>query len=110
MSFGITKTIPVDEGIEQIDSLYNGKRQEYEFHMAGKPTRLQPGHSVYTIYKNQIHGRLQITRLVGGATNPKSGKPRTLVYVVAPGERLNTPIPRKGHQGTRYYDGNEWPL
>jgi hypothetical protein len=109
MSFGITKTIPADEGMERVDSLYNGRLQEYEFHMAGKPSRLAPGHYVYTIFKDQIRGRLKITKLVGGATNPQSGKPRTLVYVEAPGERLDKPIPRKGHQGTRYYEGDGWP-
>ena len=54
-------------------------------------------------------GRCTITRLEGGAVNPKSGKPRTLIWVSAPGERLEMPIPKKGHQGTRYYDGEEWP-
>ena len=32
-----------------------------------------------------------------------------LIFVECPGERLQTPIPRKGHQGTRYFDGDEWP-
>ena len=109
MSFGITKTIPANEGMERVDSLYDGSVAEYEFHMAGKPSKLQGGDYVYTIFKDQIRGRLQIKELKGGATNPKSGKPRTLVFVAAPGERLAEPIPRKGHQGTRYYDGADWP-
>jgi hypothetical protein len=29
--------------------------------------------------------------------------------VACPGERLPTPILRKGHRGTRYYDGEDWP-
>lgn len=109
MSFGITKTIPADEGIERVESLYDGSVDEYEFHMAGTPSKLGVGDYVYTIFEHKIRGRLQITRLEGGAVNPKSGKPRTLVYVRAPGERLDEPIPRKGHQGTRYYDGVDWP-
>jgi hypothetical protein len=47
--------------------------------------------------------------MVGGAVNPDSGKARTLLLVEAPGERLPQPIPKKGHRGTRYYDGAEWP-
>ena len=43
MSFGITKTIPADEGIERVDSLYDGSAKEYEFHMAGKPSKLAVG-------------------------------------------------------------------
>ena len=101
MSFGITKTIPADEGIEQVESLYDGSLDEYEFHMAGTPSKLGVGDYVYTIFEHKIRGRLQITRLEGGAVNPKSGKPRTLVFVKAPGERLDEPIPRKGHQGAR---------
>ena len=38
MSFGITKTIPAGEGMEQVDRLYDGSLREYEFHMAGKPS------------------------------------------------------------------------
>lgn len=109
MSFGITKTIPAREGAEFADSLYDGSRSEYEFHMAGKPSKLKVGDYVYTIFNDQLIGRLRITRLEGGAVNPNSGKPRTLIYVAAPGERLETPIPRAGHRGTRYYDGADWP-
>ena len=68
--------------------------------MAGTPSKLGVGDYVYTIFEHKIRGRLQITCLEGGAVNPKSGKPRTLVFVKAPGERLDEPIPRKGHQGT----------
>ncbi|MDM8531909.1 hypothetical protein QUF63_12115 [Anaerolineales bacterium HSG25] len=109
MSFGITKTIPAKEGIKRVDELYDGSITEFEFHMAGKPSKLQVGHYVYTIFKDQLRGRLKIKELIGGATNPKSGKPRTLVMVEAPGEKLATPITKKGHMGTRYYDGSEWP-
>jgi hypothetical protein len=109
MSFGITKTIPVGEGMGRVDSLYDGSVKEYEFHMAGKPSKLEVGDYVYTIFQDQIRGRLKIKGFREGAVNPKSGKPRTLIYVEAPGKRLKKPIPRKGHQGTRYYDGADWP-
>ncbi len=109
MSFGITKTIPADDGEDAVNALYTGPVREVEFHMAGTPSRLQPGHFVYTIFNHQIVGRLTIVRLEPGAVNPKSGKPRTLIYVTVPGERLPHPIPRRGHQGTRYYDGADWP-
>lgn len=109
MSFGVTKTIPASRGQEGIDSLYDGTLSEFEFHMAGKPSRLNVGDYVYTIFQDELVGRCQITELIGGATNPKSGKPRTLIMVSCPGERLDAPISRKGHRGTRYYDGAEWP-
>jgi len=109
MSFGITKTIPANQGIETIDKLYDGSVSEYEFHMAGKPSKLSVGDYVYTIYGDMLHGRLEISQLQGGAFHPRSGKPRTLIFVRAPGTRLDTPIPRKGHRGTRYYDGQDWP-
>lgn len=109
MSFGITKTIPAKSGLKVIEALYDGSLSEYEFHMAGKPSKLSEGDYVYTIFNDQLHGRLKIIRLVGGTVNPKSGKPRTLIYVAAPGERLETPISKKGHRGTRYYDGDDWP-
>jgi hypothetical protein len=109
MSFGITKTIPAKGGEEVVEGLYDGSYSEYEFHMAGKPSKLSEGDYVYTIFDDMLVGRLKITRLEGGAVNPKSGKPRTLIYVSAPGERLAVPIPQKGHRGTRYYDGAEWP-
>lgn len=109
MSFGITKTIPQKHGIEAVNALYDGPPGEFEFHMAGNPARLEAGHYVYTIYDGYLIGRLEIIRLQGGAVNPKSGKPRTLVYVRTPGERLEVPIPREGHRGTRYYDGTDWP-
>ena len=109
MSFGITKTIPVKEGLETLNSLYDGSLAEYEFHMAGKPTRLKVGDYVYTIFQDQLYGRLQIKALIEGATNPQSGKARTLIIVEAPGERLPEPVAKQGHRGTRYYDGAEWP-
>lgn len=108
MSFGITKTIPAKEGIERINALYDGTLDEYEFHMAGKPGKLSVGDYVYTIFQDELYGRLRIKGFQEGAINPKSGKPRTLIFVEAPGERLVTPLPKKGHRGTRYYDGSEW--
>jgi hypothetical protein len=109
MAFGITKTIPAQEGIEQLNALYDGSLSEYEFHMAGSPSRLKVGDYVYTIFNDELHGRLKIKTLIGGQVNPESGKARTLIIVEAPGERLEPPLPKKGHRGTRYYDGAEWP-
>ena len=51
----------------------------------------------------------RIKELIPGAINPKSGKPRTLIMVNAPGERLAAPVPKKGHRGTRYTEGEDWP-
>jgi hypothetical protein len=109
MNFGITKTIPAVAGQETVDALYDGSLSEYEFHMAGSPSKLKVGHFVYTIFENQLIGRLRINALIPGAVNPKSGKPRTLIMVDAPGERLATPVPKKGHRGTRYVEGEDWP-
>jgi len=110
MKFGITKTIPATAGIATLDSLYDGTRSEFQFHMAGKsPTRLKEGDYVYTIFADQLHGRLKIREFVTGAVNPNSGKPRILINVDAPGERLTTPIAKRGHRGTRYTDGDDWP-
>lgn len=108
MSFGITKTIPAQRGFESVEALYDGSLTEFEFHMAGKPSRLKVGHYVYTIFNDEVIGRLPIKELVGGEVNPDSGKPRTLIMVSCPGERLAVPIPRQGHRGTRYYDGADW--
>lgn len=110
MSFGITKTIPAKSGLETLDSLYDGSRKEYEFHMAGAaPTRLKVGDYVYTIFADKLYGRLKIQRFITGMKNPDSGKPRVLIIVQAPGERLADPVNKKGHRGTRYTDGSEWP-
>ena len=110
MSFGITKTVPAKAGVETLNSLYDGSRSEFEFHMAGaEPKRLKVGDYVYTIFADQLHGRLKIKKFITGATNPSSGKPRILIIVEAPGERLENPIPKKGHRGTRYTDGEDWP-
>jgi hypothetical protein len=109
MSFGISKTIPAQDGLETVNSLYDGSQTEYEFHMAGKPSKLKAGDYVYIIFNDQLYGRLRIKQLIEGAINPESGQPRTLIIVEAPGERLATPISKKGHRGTRYYDGAEWP-
>ena len=109
MSFGITKTIPAGRGEAAVEALYDGSLAEFEFHMAGSPSRLKTGDYVYTIFEHKIRGRLRIASFVEGATNPKSGRPRTLIMVECPGEKLDEPIPRRGHQGTRYYDGADWP-
>jgi len=109
MSFGITKTIPAKEGEKAANMLYDGSMDEFEFHMAGKPSKLNVGDYVYTIFQDQLIGRVQIKELIGGAVNPNSGKPRTLIMVACPGEKLTVPISRKGHRGTRYYDGADWP-
>ncbi len=110
MSFGITKTVPATAGVEVLESLYDGSRGEYAFHMASaEPKRLKPGDYVYTIFNDQLHGRLRIGRFITGAANPASGKPRILIIVDAPGERLKSPQPKKGHRGTRYTDGEDWP-
>ena len=110
MSFGITKTVPAKAGEDFVESLYDGRLEEYEFHMAGRePKRLKVGDYVYTIFNDQLRGRLRIKRFVTGASNPSSGKPRILVIVEAPGERLDSPVPKQGHRGTRYTDGEDWP-
>ncbi len=108
---GITKTIPKGEGAEAFERLYDGSISEFEFHMAGKAQspRLNVGDYVFTIFDHHIRGRCKITKFIAGHTNPKSGKPRVLVMVECPGEKLDIPIPRRGHQGTRYWDGDEWP-
>ncbi len=105
---GISKTIPQKYGPEAIESLYGGSVGEYEFHMAGKPSRLNVGEYVYTIWQDMLVGRCQINRIEFGAVNPMSGKPRSLIFVITPGEKLEKPIPQKGHRGTRYYDGETW--
>ena len=108
MSFGITKTIPATRGDEGLESLFDGSRAEFEFHMAGKPSKLKVGDFVYAIFNDQLRGRLCIRELIGGAVNPKSGRPRTLIIVDCPGEKITLPVARKGHRGTRYYDGEDW--
>ena len=108
MRFGITKTIPASRGDRGIESLYDGSLSEFEFHMAGNPSRLKVGDYVYTIFNDQLRGRLRITELIGGKLNPNSGRPRTLIMVSCPGEKIGTPVSRRGHRGTRYYDGADW--
>ncbi len=109
MSHGITKTIPASRGEEGVDTLFDGSIAEFEFHMAGSPSNLSVGDYVYAIFNDELRGRLQIKELIrGSATHPKSGKPRTLILVQCPGERIAKPIFRKGHRGTRYYDGADW--
>lgn len=108
MSFGITKTIPAARGEAGVDALFDGSLSEFEFHMAGRPTKLAVGDFVYAIFNDDLRGRLKITELMPGAVNPASGKPRTLIMVQCPGEKLGRPLPYKGHRGTRYYDGADW--
>ena len=108
MSFGITKTIPASRGDEGLESLFDGSLKEFEFHMAGNPSKLKVGDFVYTIFNDQLRGRLRISELIGGAVNPKSGRPRTLIVVDCPGEKIATPIFKKGHRGTRYFEGIDW--
>lgn len=105
---GITKTIPQKDGIEAVEALYDGREGEFEFHMAGKPSRLNVGDYVYTIWQDMLVGRCQISRIEFGAINPASGKARSLIFVKTPGERNDKPYPYKGHRGTRYYDGEGW--
>ena len=81
MSFGITKTIPAQDGLETVQALYDGSLSEFEFHMAGKPSKLKIGDYVYTIFNDMLYGRLKIKKLIGGAINPNSGKPRTLILM-----------------------------
>ena len=108
MSFGITKTIPASRGDEGLESLFDGSLKEFEFHMAGNPSKLKVGDFVYTIFNDQLRGRLRISELIGGAVNPKSGRPRTLIVVDCPGEKIAAPIFKKGHRGTRYFEGIDW--
>ena len=105
---GITKTIPQKDGVEAVEALYDGRVGEFKFHMAGKPSRLNVGDYVYTIWQDMLVGRCQITRIEFDAVNPASGKPRSLIFVNTPGEKHKKPYPRKGHRGTRYYDGEGW--
>lgn len=105
---GITKTIPQAHGQQAVDELYTGPEGEFEFHMAGTPSRLAVGDYVYTIWQNELIGRLKIIRIEAGAVNPQSGKARSLIYVATPGEQIGRPVPKQGHRGTRYYDGAQW--
>ena len=50
MSFGITKTIPAVRGDQGLDCLYDGSLSEFEFHMAGKPRKLNVGDYVFPIF------------------------------------------------------------
>ena len=65
MNFGITKTIPASAGQDTVDALYDGSLSEYEFHMAGSPSKLKVGHYVYTIFGNQVISRLHKSRDIG---------------------------------------------
>ena len=105
---GISKTIPQKEGQSAVDQLYDGSITEFEFHMRGKPSRLAVGEYVYTIWQDELVGRCQITHMAYDVVDPDSGKKQTLITVTCPGEKLGSPIPHKGHRGTRYYDGTDW--
>lgn len=107
--FGISKTIPKKEGPEAVAQLYDGSIDTYEFHMNSSIKKVSVGDWVYTIFDNALRGRCRITDLIDGETHPCSGQPRTLVMVECPGQQLAEPIPMKGHMGTRYYDGSDWP-
>jgi hypothetical protein len=105
---GITKTIPQKDRVEVVEALYDGRVGEFEFHMAGKPSRLHVGDFVYTIWQDMVVGRCKIIRIEFDVINPMTGKPRSLIFVTTPGEKLEKPYPQKGHRGTRYYDGEGW--
>ena len=108
-NFGISKTIPKSAGRAALESLYDGSVETYEFHLNSNLKRVNVGDWVYTIFDHQLHGRCRIVSLEPGHVNPCSGQPRTFVFVSCPGERLAEPIAMKGHQGTRYYEGDAWP-
>jgi len=102
MSFGITKTIPAGAGVEVLDSLYDGSRKEYEFHMAGsEPKRLKPGDYVYTIFNDQLHGRLKINKFITGASNPNSGRPANASTPRSRGRVIAAPVTPKLWTGLR---------
>jgi hypothetical protein len=101
---GITKTTPQKDGVEAVKALYHGRVGEFEFHMTGKPSRLNVGDYVYTIWGDMLVERCQITRIESSAVNPKSGKPRSLIFVKTPEEKLENPYPQKGHRDTLYSD------
>ena len=43
--------------------------------------------------------------LIPGSTNNLMDP---LMISLEPGEKLDKPYPKKGHRGTRYYDGEDW--
>ena len=94
-NFGITKTIPAGEGWEGVNGLYDGTLSEFEFHMAGSPSKLQVGHYVYTIYNNQLVGRLLRRQCRHrGRHRPAQGQDRGGQDAPGPGRRR----PRGGHR------------
>lgn len=107
--YGISKTVPKREGEQTLLQLYDGSIPRFEFHMSGSMKKVAVGDWVYTIYGDELRGRCRIVELITGQQNPCSGKPMTLVAVSCPGEVLAEPVPMKGHQGTRYCDGQIWP-
>ena len=107
--FGISKTIPKKEGREAMERLYDGSIDVFEFHINSNLKKVAAGDFVYTIFDGELHGRCRIAELIEGHQHPCSGQPRTLVMVACPGERLDEPVPMKGHMGTRYFDGQNWP-
>ena len=46
MSFGKTKTIPTKDGRSHVNSLHDGSRSAFEFHLVGKPSKLKVGNYV----------------------------------------------------------------
>lgn len=60
MNFGNTKTFQANAGQGTVERLYDGSLSEYEFHIAGSPSKLKVDHYVYTIFGNQLIGRLGI--------------------------------------------------
>ena len=66
------------------------------------------GTPVATKTLSKIDGFFGTNSPESGVVNPESGKPRSLIYVSTPGEKLEKPYPKKGHRGTRYYDGAGW--
>lgn len=105
---GITKTIPQKEGMIAISQLYDGSIDSFVFHMRGKPSKLDVGEYVYTIWKDQLFGRCVITQIEHDVVSLDGNKTQTLIHVACPGNRCVPPLPYKGHRGTRYYKGNVW--
>ena len=105
---GITKTVPQKKGRQAVEQLYDGSINTFEFHMRGKPSRLVEGDYVYTIFQDMLVGRCQVTEIIPGVVNAETGKVQTLINVACPGERLEPPIPKQGHRGTRYTEGEDW--
>jgi hypothetical protein len=105
---GITKTIPQSRGEFAAKGLYDGSMDSFAFHMRGKPSKLDVGDYVYTIWQDELIGRCQITRITLDTYDPEMDKRHTMITVKCPGEKLERPIAMQGHRGTRYTDGGMW--